>query len=89
MRIVARLRPDIQILENREKATPVMAQIGDLSDIAIEVPLKEILEKKWPEKILDEQLLLRISQSQTPQMGITGYSLAFAGNFEEIGPYEE
>lgn len=89
VRIAARLRPDIQILENREKATPVMAQIGDLSDIAIEVPLKEILEKKWPEKILDEQLLLRISQSQTPQMGITGYSLAFAGNFEEIGPYEE
>ena len=89
VRIAARLRPDIQILSNREKTGPIPARIGDLSDIAIEVPIKEILDGKWPEKIMDEQLLQKISQSQTPQMGITGYTLVFTGNFEEIGPYEE
>lgn len=89
VRIAARLRPDLQVLENRKNASPIKAQIGDLSDIAIEVPLKELLDGRWPLQITDSQLLLRISQCQTPKVGITDYSLLFTGNFEEVGPYEE
>lgn len=89
VRIAARLRPDIQVLENRQKASPVKAQIGDLSGIAIEVPLKDLLDGIWPSQIMDSHLLMRISQCHTPEVGITDYSLLFTGKFEEVGPYEE
>lgn len=88
VRIAARLRPDIQNLRT-EKPQPITADIGDLGDIAIEVPLQELLDGRWCPELLEEDLITRIKQCKTPPDGLTDDTWFIPGDFREIGPYEK
>lgn len=87
VRIAARLHPRLQNFRT-DKPQPVIAEIGNLSGIAVEIPVQELIEGKWREELLEKSLAKRIEVSDIPGNGITDETWLIAGNFQNIGPYE-
>lgn len=87
VRITARLHPRLQNFRT-DKSQPIIAEIGDLSGIAVEIPVQELIEGKWREELLEKSLTKRIEASEIPGNGITDETWLIAGNFQNIGPYE-
>lgn len=88
IRIAARLRPDIQKL-CQNKPQPIIADIGDIRDLAIELPLQELLNGRWCSELSEDEVIARLEQCKVPENGLTDETLIIAGNFKDIGPYNQ
>lgn len=88
VRIAARLRPDLQNLR-KDKPEPITADIGDLSDIAIEIPIQDLLDGTWSGDLFEKKLLKRMEECKVPEDGITDETWIIMGDFRDIGPYDK
>lgn len=89
VRLAARLRPDIVVLPNAPKPEPVLLDIGALADIALEVPVEDLLNGKLPPELQAPELLRKIESCQPKSPGLTDTGKLIAGDFGAIYPDQE
>ena len=86
---MARMRPGINAIDEYVASEPVSFDIGDLSEIAICVPVKELINGQFPERLMQPDILSLLQASMPKMSGIQGYVFSAAGNIQEIEPTEE
>lgn len=86
---MARMRPGINAVDEYVASEPVSFDIGDLSEIAICVPVKDLIKGEFPERLMQPDILALLQASKPKMSGIQGYAFAVAGNIQEIEPTEE
>lgn len=86
---MARMRPGINAIDEYVASEPVSFDIGDLSEIAICVPVKDLIKGKFPKRLMHPDILALLQASMPKMSGIQGYVFSVAGNVQEIEPTEE
>lgn len=86
---MARMRPGINAIDEYVASEPVSFDIGDLSEIAICVPVNDLIKGKFPERLMQPDILALLQASKPKMSGIQGYAFSVAGNIQEIEPTEE
>lgn len=86
---MARMRPGINAIGEYVTSEPVSFDIGDLSEIAICVPVKDLVEGKFPERLTQPDILALLQEFKPEMSGIQGYVLSAAGNIQDIDPTEK
>lgn len=86
---MARIRPGINAVDEYAASEPVSFDIGDLSEIAICVPVKDLIRGKFPERLMQPDILTLLQASKPKMSGIQGYVFSVSGNIQEIEPTEE
>lgn len=86
---MARMRPGINAIDEYVASEPVSFDIGDLSEIAICVSVKDLIKGKFPERLMQLDILTLLQASKPQMSGIQGYVFSVAGNIQEIEPTEE
>ena len=86
---MARMRPGINAKDEYVTSEPVSFDIGDLSEIAICVPVKDLIKGKFPERLTQPDILVLLQAFKPKMSGIQGYVLSVAGNIQEIEPTDE
>lgn len=86
VRLAARLRPDITVLPNAPKPEPAVVNVGSLADIALEVPVEDLLNGKLPPELQAPELLWKIEVCQLKKPGLTDRGKLIAGDFGKIYP---
>lgn len=86
---MARMRPGINAIDEYVASEPVSFDIGDLSEIAICVPVRELINGQFPERLMQPDILSLLQAYKPKMSGIQGYVFSVAGNIQEIEPTEE
>ena len=86
---MARMRPGINAIDEYVSSETVSFDIGDLSEIAICVPVKDLIKGKFPERLIQPDILALLQASKPKMSGIQGYVFSVAENIQEIEPTEE
>lgn len=86
---IARMRPGIIAVDEYVASEPVSFDIGDLSEIAICVPVKDLIKGEFPERLIQPDILTLLQASKPKMSGIQGYVFSVAGNIQEFEPTEE
>lgn len=86
---MARMRTGINAIDEYVASEPVSFDIGDLSEIAICVPVNDLIKGKFPERLMQPDILALLQASKPKMSGIQGYAFSVAGNIQEIEPIEE
>ena len=86
---MARMRPGINAVDEYVASEPITFEIGDLSEIAICVPIIDLIKGKFPERLMRPDILTLLQASKPKLSGIQGYVFSVAGNIQEIEPTEE
>lgn len=89
VRIAARLREDVVTTKSPQSIEPVTLRIGNMQDIAIMVPVQQLLQGQLPEKVYEKEVLERILPCDEVPVGITGEAKVIAGDFTAIEPQKE
>ena len=87
--VMARIRQGINSVDEYIASEPVSVDIGDLSEIAICVPVKDLIMGKIPERLIQPDILALLQSSKPKMSGIQGYVFSVVGNIQEIEPTEE
>lgn len=86
---MARIRQGINSVDEYLASEPVSFDIGDLSEIAICVPVRYLIKGQFPERLMQPDILSLLQASKPKMSGIQGYVFSVAGNIQEIEPTEE
>lgn len=86
VRLAARLRPDIVVMPNAPKPEPILLEIGSIADIALAMPVEDLLNGKLPPKLQAPELLRKIETCKPKGQGLTDKGKLIAGDFGAIYP---
>lgn len=86
VRIAARIRDDLIVQDPSKMENNPIINIGDMSDIAVEVPLSDLFEKHYPE-VLSSAMVQKVLNTEYGMAdGLTGTRVSIVGEFREIEP---
>ncbi len=89
VRIAAMLRRGIISTRESDFCREYTANIGDISDICCMVPVEDLIEGRFPEEALQQDILEQMTKAHEPPKGLTTHNVSVSGNFLAIAPTKE
>ena len=86
VRIAAKLRDDIFVQRADEVENDPIINIGDISDIAVAVPVSDLLEEKYPDILFSSAVQSELHSKLGIPDGLTECQAAIVGQFHAIVP---
>lgn len=89
VRIEARVKDNLRIVGVGANADSADLELGDLRDIVMEVPVKDLIQGEMPVELYGEEIRRNILECELFPIGITANTKSIAGQFASVEPKRE